>query len=131
MSDYFEPGDIFLDSTTVYNTQFGFLYVGLPDIPALLAIAYEGNSGGMTTSDLYLMKAECLIRTNKVNEGMDIINELRIRRIAPFTPLTAASEAEGDGAPAESFRIEYLYTYRNFIDIKKMEQGRKISCCDH
>src|SRR5690606_4552158 len=83
LKDYYEPGNIIKDYTNVYNYQNGFLYVGLPDIPAWIAISYEGNSAGMTVSDLVLMKAECLIRSNKLSAGMEEIEKIRVRRIAP------------------------------------------------
>src|SRR5688572_21528445 len=94
LADYYESGNIIKDSTTVYNYTNGMLYVGLPNIPAWISLTYQSNGAGITTSDLVLMKAECLIRTGKINEGMDEINKIRIRRLSPYAPLTAHSEAQ-------------------------------------
>jgi hypothetical protein len=63
LANSYEPGNIIKDSTTTYNYALGPVYVGLPNIPAWLAIPYQSNAAGITTSDLVLMKAECLIRT--------------------------------------------------------------------
>lgn len=125
LANYYEPGNIIKDSTTVYNYAFGPLYVGLPNIPAWLAIPYQSNAAGITTSDLVLIKAECLIRTAKINEGMDEINKIRIRRIFPYTPLTAANEAQAMAHLQKTSRIEFLFTMRNFIDIKRWNREGK------
>jgi starch-binding outer membrane protein, SusD/RagB family len=119
LRDWYEPGNIIKDSTNTYNYQLGMLYVGLPDIPAWLAPTYESNGAGITTSDLVLMKAECLIRTNKVNEGVEEINKIRIRRVAPYTALTASTEAAAMAILQKTSRIEFLYTMKNFINIKR------------
>lgn len=121
LSNYYEPGNIIKDHTTVYDYQMGPIYVGLPDIPAWIAIGYEGNSGGMTVSDLVMMKAECLIRTNKLQDGMVEIEKIRIRRLHPdvYVPLSASTEAEAMLHLKKVSRIEFLYTWRNFVNIKR------------
>ncbi|MDM1048330.1 MULTISPECIES: RagB/SusD family nutrient uptake outer membrane protein [Sphingobacterium] len=121
LSDYYEPGNIIKDYTNVYNYQLGPLYVGLPDIPAWIAISYEGNSGGMTVSDLVMMKAECLIRSDKVSAGMEEIEKIRIRRIAPevYKPLVAKDVATAMAHLKKVSRIEFLFTWRNFVNIKR------------
>src|SRR5699024_9894815 len=121
LSDYYEPGNIIKDHTSVYDYQMGPIYVGLPDIPAWIAIGYEGNSGGMTVSDLVMMKAECLIRTNKLQDGMVEIEKIRIRRLHPdvYVPLSASTEAEAMLHLKKVSRIEFLYTWRNFVNIKR------------
>jgi len=119
LNNYYEPGNIIKDSTNVYNYGFGFFFVGLANIPVWYQVTYQGNSAGMTTSDLIMMKAECLIRTNKVNEGMDEINKIRIRRIAPYSPLVASTEAQAMAYLQKVSRIEFLFTWRNFVDLKR------------
>ncbi|VTR49006.1 RagB/SusD family nutrient uptake outer membrane protein [Sphingobacterium thalpophilum] len=121
LSDYYEPGNIIKDYTNVYNYQLGALYVGLPDIPAWIAISYEGNSGGMTVSDLVMMKAECLIRSDKVSAGMEEIEKIRIRRIAPevYKPLVAKDVPTAMAHLKKVSRIEFLFTWRNFVNIKR------------
>lgn len=125
LRDWYEPGNIIKDSTQTYNYQFGPLYVGLPNIPAWIAPAYQSNAAGMTTSDLVLMKAECLIRTGKISEGMDEVNKIRIRRMAPYTALTASSEAAAMGYLQKTSRIEFLFTWRNFINMKRWNREGK------
>ncbi|SHM61427.1 SusD family protein [Chitinophaga jiangningensis] len=119
LRDCYEPGNIIKDSSIVYNYDMGMLYVGLAGIPGWIAPTYEANMAGMTTSDLVLMKAECLIRNKQVAEGMAAINEIRIRRIVPFTPLSASDEAQGMKYLQQTSRIEFLFTIRNFINLKR------------
>lgn len=118
---YYEPGNIIKDYTNVYNYQYGMIYVGLPDIPAWIAISYEGNSAGMTVSDLVLMKAECLIRSNKLSAGMEEVEKIRIRRIAPevYAPLVVKDASEAMAYLKKVSRIEFLFTWRNFVDVKR------------
>jgi hypothetical protein len=125
LASSYEPGNIIKDSTTTYNYSLGPVYVGLPNIPAWLAIPYQSNAAGITTSDLVLMKAECLIRTGKINEGMDEINKVRIRRLSPYAPLTATGEAQAMAHLQKTSRIEFLFTLRNFIDIKRWNREGK------
>lgn len=123
----YEAGNIIKDRTETYNYLYGQLYVGLNNSPAWLAINYQGNSAGMTVSDLILMKAECLIRTNKINEGMDEVNKIRIRRIDPanYVALSATSEEQAMGYLQKTSRIEFIFTIRNFINIKRWNREGK------
>ncbi|MBV7530664.1 RagB/SusD family nutrient uptake outer membrane protein [Chitinophaga sp. sic0106] len=125
LRDWYEPGNIIKDSSLVYNYDIGYLYVGLANIPGWIAPAYESNMAGMTTSDLVLMKAECLIRTNQVAEGMAEVNSIRIRRISPYIPLSATDEAQGMKYLQQTSRIEFLYTMRNFINLKRWNREGK------
>jgi tetratricopeptide (TPR) repeat protein len=123
----YETGNIVKDRTNTYNYMYGSIYVGLPDSPVWLATNYQGNSAGMTTSDLVLMKAECLIRTGKINEGMDEVNRIRIRRIDPanYVALSATTEAQAMGYLQKTSRIEFIFTIRNFINIKRWNREGK------
>ncbi len=116
LNNVYEPGNIFKDSTNVYGPS---PFTGLPGAVYWTSASYEQNSGGLNTSHLYLAKAEALIRTNKIPEGMDLINQIRIRRIAPYAPLVATTEAQAMAHLQRTSRIEYLYTWYNFIDIKR------------
>jgi tetratricopeptide (TPR) repeat protein len=121
LANYFEAGNIIKDQTNVYNYQLGNTYYALPNIPIWFDASYQGNSAGLNTSDLVLMKAECLIRANRISEGMDEINKIRIRRIDPavYTAQTASTVAQAMTLLQKTSRIECLFTWRNFIDIKR------------
>jgi starch-binding outer membrane protein, SusD/RagB family len=126
LSNY-EPGNIVRDHTDTYNLAFGMIYVGLPDSPAWIAIGYQGNSSGMTTADLVLIKAECLIRAGKVGDGMTEIEKIRIRRIDPavYAQFNVTTEAQAMAVLQRTSRIEFIFTIRNFINIKRWNMEGK------
>ncbi len=126
MHNYYEPGNIIKDSTDSYNYLYGQIYSGLAGVPIFFpaSFSYQQNAGGMTSSDLYLMKAECLIRNNRIDDGMDVINEIRLRRIYPYAPISAASEADAMKLLQKTARIEFLFTWRNFCRHQEMEPRR-------
>lgn len=127
LHNYYEPGNIIKDSTDTYNYLYGQIYSGLAGVPIFVpaSFSYQQNAGGMTSSDLYLMKAECLIRTNRIDDGMDVINEIRLRRIYPYAPLSAANETDAMKLFQKTARIEFLFTWRNFVDIKRWNREGK------
>lgn len=120
-NDYYEPGNIIFNYTTVYNSMYGTVFSGLAGTYCWFTSKYQMNASGIITSDLYMIKAECLARTSKISEAMDVINYVRERRIRPadYVPLTATSEAEAMAHLMKTSRIEFLFTYKNFINIKR------------
>jgi len=52
---------------------------------------------------------------------MDVLNALRRKRItaSSYTPLTAATEAQAIAYIQKVSKIEYLFTNKNFINIKR------------
>ncbi|MEJ5145299.1 RagB/SusD family nutrient uptake outer membrane protein [Sphingobacterium sp. MYb388] len=119
LNNYYETGNILKDHTPTYDYVYGQILYGLPDIPMFFAFSYQQNAAGMTTSDLSLVKAEALIRQGQISEGMDIVNQIRIRRVYPYTPISASTEAQAMGLLQKTNRIEFLFTWRNFVDIKR------------
>ncbi|MDR1719790.1 MAG: RagB/SusD family nutrient uptake outer membrane protein [Dysgonamonadaceae bacterium] len=119
----FEPGSIFYYSITngpyaIYN--LGPIYHGLPvDVVMMLTAFCSG--GGLTTVDMYLTKAECLIRSGKIAEAMAILNDIRTYRIDPavYAPLTATNTADAFAALKRLSRTENFYGCKNFINLKR------------
>lgn len=54
------------------------------------------NYGGITTTEVYLIKAECMARAGKVQEALDLVNAVRIKRILPayYVPATAGNATD-------------------------------------
>lgn len=117
----YEPGNIIKDQTDTYGFAFGELYSGVTGSPLWVAGSYQGNVAGLTTSDLVIMKAECSIRTGRIAEGMAEIEKIRVRRIDPavYAPLTATTEAAAMAILQRTARIEFIFTIRNFNNIKR------------
>lgn len=79
---------------SLYTRDGGALY------PAFTGRAFYRNKWtgesvnvGPSVSEMMLIKAECLVRANKYNEGVQVVNDLRKYRFksADYTPLTASS----------------------------------------
>jgi hypothetical protein len=119
----FEPGNILKDLTGIqaYRTTNSVGLTGIPEFNG----SYPQNSGGITTSDLYLLKAECLIRTGQINAGMDLINQMRVRRISPYTALTSTSDTDAMAKLQRFARVELLYSGKSYFDIKRWNREGK------
>ena len=117
-NSYYEPGNIIKEYTTVYTAN---TFTGMAGTYYWSNFNYFQNASGLSTTDLYLARAESLARTGNVTEAMNVINNIRVRRIHPntYAPLTATTEAQAMAYIKKTARIEYLFTYKNFIDIKR------------
>ena len=126
----FEDGDILKDYAIYSQTATRTVYVwnpttitGLQD-PVLCwsaGSACRFNSGGVTSEQMYYIAAECRIRTGNVSGGLDLVNQVRRYRIDPakYVPFAASSEADAMALLQRAKRIECLFTYNNYADIKR------------
>ena len=82
----FEQGDAHFMSRWKIRTMAGSTYYN-PNMGGYF------NRGGLTTTEVYLIQAECLARTGNVAGAMDVLNKVRQKRILPeyYQPLTASS----------------------------------------
>ncbi|GHT60722.1 hypothetical protein AGMMS50239_10200 [Bacteroidia bacterium] len=120
LNDYYEPGNIF-NAIAPFHPA-GASVTGINGVKLLMTATYNINNGGLSTVDMYLTKAECLIRAHQVKEAIDIINFIRERRIQPdvYAPLPAAvSESEAMASLKKLSRIECLFTCKNYLNIKR------------
>lgn len=90
-------------------------------------VYYEGtgsgyfNWGGLTTCEAYLIKAECLARSNDITGAMDVLNTVRQTRIRPdvYRPLSASSTAEAIGFIRRTKDNELIFSIVPFADAKR------------
>lgn len=122
LNEVYEPGAILSmqigvnrANTYFYTTPNNNNMAGLPETSG----AYAQNNGGFTTEDVMFIKAECLIRSNRVNEGLDLINQIRERRIFPYTALTATDDVEAMLILQKLYRIEFLFSGKSFFELKR------------
>lgn len=120
---FYETGDIINQYVKPYTNIVDGL-IGLPDALTWFSLAYAKNTAGLNTSDTYLIKAECLARAGSqqnISGAMQIINFMRERRIHPsvYAPLSASTEAQAMAALKKFSRIEFLYTGKNYLNIKR------------
>lgn len=119
---YYEKGSIIRYYTDAYDTSYGLTYYTQTEGTLLWYSGdYMQNAAGLSTSDMYLVKAECLIRTAKISDGMDVLNNVRVNRIRPadYAPLTASAEATAMDYLKKVSRVEFMFTWKNFVNIKR------------
>lgn len=122
VNNYYEPGNV-IDSYVkpYYPAANPFTGLAGAKLWYYTAGAYAINTAGLTTSDTYLFKAECLARTGDLAGAMTIVNAIRQLRIHPsvYAPVTATTEAQAMAYIMKVSRIECLYSMKNFINLKR------------
>lgn len=121
-NNYYEAGNIIKNYVKPYDSGDGL--TGIVGSQLWYTFAFAFNSGGLTSIDSYLVKAECLLRAGSqqnIPGGMEIINQIRQKRNHPtgFTLLAATTEAQAMAHLKKLSRIEFLYTVKNFLNIKR------------
>lgn len=78
---------------------------------------------GPTTAEMYLIKAECLARTNDVGGAMTALNMLRVKRMKTGTPaLSAASKDEAIKIILDERRREMPFSMR-WYDLRRINNN--------
>ena len=82
----FEKGDAHFMSRWKIRTMAGATYYN-PNMGGYF------NRGGLTTTEVYLIQAECMARTGNVAGAMDVLNMVRQKRILPeyYQPMSATT----------------------------------------
>ena len=81
---------------------------------------FEQNMG-ITTSEMYLVAAECEARQGNIGRAMELLNKLRNNRIVDNKALTAANREEALKLVLEERRREFALTgLTRFIDLKRL-----------
>lgn len=78
---------------------------------------------GLRTPEMYYIKAECLARENKLQEALDQVNLVRIKRILPenYQPLTASGKSKKDVIDIirEERCNEYVFQGMEYLDMRR------------
>lgn len=79
---------------------------------------------GITTDEVYLMRAECYARLGKTSEAMNDLNTLLIKRwkSGTFIPFTASSGQDAINKILSERRKELLFRDLRWIDIKRLNK---------
>lgn len=82
------------------------------------------NYGGITTVEVYLIKAECLARSGDITGAMQVLNTIRKTRILPeiYTDLVAKDKAEAMGHIIQTKRNELILTLIPFCDLRRLNK---------
>lgn len=110
-----------------WSELFGMMNSGVIGAAQYYSINANVNCYGITSDRMYYTLAECLIRTGKTDEGLELVNQVRRCRISPdqYAPLTASTETEAMEQLQRSKWIECLCTYENFFDCKRWNSEEK------
>jgi hypothetical protein len=119
----FETGNIFYSfvSNSVYTMLgYGSRYYGVDCDLMLMQKAFY-NASGLTTVDMHLTKAECLIRDGNFTRAVDILNNIRENRIVSsmYAPATATNATEAFALLKRISRTEGWFGCRNYINMKR------------
>lgn len=85
------------------------------------------NYGGITTTEVYLIKAECLARSGKYDLAMDALDTVRQKRILPaqYVKLTATTEEEAINYIRRTKENELILTITAFADARRFNKEAK------
>ncbi len=80
------------------------------------------NYGGITTVEVYLIKAECLARSNDISGAMTVVNTVRKTRILAdyYADLSASTLTEAMDYIITTKRNELILTLIPFCDIRRL-----------
>ncbi len=129
---YFEPGHVCKDKIANYNMMFdnimdyGGMVFGLPGYLVNMDQVSGWNQCGLKTTHMYLILAECAIANNKIDDAMDILDQIRENRIddAVYAPLKGrvTSESEAIEYFKKTSHGECIYSIYNFIQKKRWNE---------
>ncbi|MCS3799565.1 RagB/SusD family nutrient uptake outer membrane protein [Niastella sp. OAS944] len=82
------------------------------------------NEGGITTTEVYMIKAECLARKNDLAGAMDALNTVRAKRILPanYVALTAGSTKDAIDYIRRTKENETLFNIVSFADVRRFNK---------
>lgn len=80
------------------------------------------NFGGITTVEVYLIKAECLARAGQINEALGVLNTVRKTRILPasYQDIATTDKATALNAIFKTKRNELILTLIPFADARRL-----------
>lgn len=125
--DTFEEGHVFKEYVLTDVKAFGSnangiaSYGALEDLHYLVCLNVYYNPLGLTTVDMYLTKAECFIRNGEIEAAMELLNQIREKRIIRdrYVERTASTTEEAFALMKSISRTENFATLKNFINLKR------------
>ena len=119
----FEEGDYVLnyDLAGGWDTMYGQIYSGVPGSALYFGWSTMGNPWGVVTDRMYYVAAECLIRTGKIMEGLQMVDRVRAKRVENYEPFAQGnpSEQEAMAMLQKAKWVECIASYDNFFDCKR------------
>lgn len=93
---------------------------------------YSGSNqlfGGLAIDELYLIKAECLVRQNEIAQGMQILNALLEKRytVSTFTPQTTTDQQEALKLIISERRKELIARGLRWADLRRLNNEANLA----
>lgn len=127
----FEAGDYVMDYTSDWSELYVSMLCGAPaGAKMFFGFLAEVNPWGLTTERVIYTLAECLIRTNRIDEGLAEVDRIRSKRIHPdfYTPFAErgiTDEAQAMALLQEAKWVECIGSFENFFDCKRWNSEEK------
>ncbi len=104
-----------------WSPMYGMLLSGVMGSNLYFSMRAWSNGYGITADRMRYVLAELLIRTGRISEGMQVINEVRQYRIHPdyYEAWDADSEADAMALLQQAKWTECIGSYENFFDMKR------------
>lgn len=121
----FEEGDYF----RYYMDQSNWLLddeleIGLSGVGLCYGATGRMNIYGMDAVNMYYVAAESLILTGHVDEGLEMLDRVRVSRIHPdyYKPLkgSVSGDKEAMKLLRNAKRVEFLISFEHFFDCKRL-----------
>lgn len=82
------------------------------------------NYGGLTTTEVYLIKAECQARLNDIPGAMNTLNAVRVKRILAqnYAPLSASNTVEAVKLIQRTKANELINSISTFADRRRLNK---------
>lgn len=129
--DKVEPGDLIFEYAYVngrvaagneaFSGRYGQMDSGIAGCRELATYDVQTNVWGLTVERIMYLAAECYIRANEIQKGLDLINGVRKFRIHPdvYQDFAASNVKDAMALLQKAKFIENLSTYENFFDLKR------------
>ncbi|MEJ2884789.1 RagB/SusD family nutrient uptake outer membrane protein [Pedobacter sp. GR22-6] len=104
--------------------DFGGSYHGMPGEKAVWTLSgtmSEVSGAGLTSVDMRLTEAECMMRLNNFGGAKEKLEEIRRKRIitSQYSPVPAAGRSELFALIKQLSRSENFNTFKDMIDLKR------------
>ena len=114
---------ILYDKPNGWSESYGKTLSGLDGVPAYMGFGAQCNVYGLTSEQLHLIAAECLIRTGSILQGLQLMDKVQALRIEGYVPAAttnpSATEAQAMALLQRAKWIENIATPFNFFDMKR------------
>ena len=122
----FEDGDFVRNYDSMgWSEMFGQMMAGIDGCAVCFSMNVCTTSYGINADRTYYLAAECLIRTGNIRQGLELIDEVREKRVEDYEKFTdiydegELNEQQAMALLQKAKWIECLGSYENFFDCKR------------